>query len=169
MASAVAGVGSRRPRCHRQQQRHKRHAAELRVSVGVGASCPRLPRSSRRPPRPWCHRQQQRHKRHTSELRVAAGVAAFSMAAAGADVGSRRCHQRQQHPRCHQRQQQHKRHAAERIDSSSMSSHGSILPMFVSFQSVCSCLSLSPPRISRLLFTSPWMEMAPIRYLQQRL
>ena len=53
--------------------------------------------------------------------------------------------------------------------SSSMSSHGSILPMFVSFQSVCNCLSLSPPRISRLLFPSPWMEIAPIRYFQQQL
>ena len=52
--------------------------------------------------------------------------------------------------------------------SSSMSSHGSILPIFVSFQSVCSCLSLSPPRISRLLFASPWVEMAPMRYFQQR-
>ncbi len=36
--------------------------------------------------------------------------------------------------------------------SSSMSSHGSISPIFVSFHSVCSCLSLSPPRTSRLLF-----------------
>jgi hypothetical protein len=53
--------------------------------------------------------------------------------------------------------------------SSSMSSQGSILPIFVSFQSVCSCLSLSPPRISRLLFASPWVEMAPMRYFQQRL
>jgi hypothetical protein len=27
---------------------------------------------------------------------------------------------------------------------------------------------LSPPRISRLLFASPWVEMAPMRYFQQR-
>jgi hypothetical protein len=41
--------------------------------------------------------------------------------------------------------------------------------MFVSLQSLCSCLSLSPPRISRLLFASPWVEIAPMRYFQQQL
>ena len=33
--AADANMRSRRPRYHRQQQRHKRHAAELRIDVGV--------------------------------------------------------------------------------------------------------------------------------------
>ena len=35
MTAADADMRSRRPRCHRQQQLHKRHAAELRIDVGV--------------------------------------------------------------------------------------------------------------------------------------
>ena len=35
MTAADADMRSRRPRCHRQEQRHKRHAAELRIDVGV--------------------------------------------------------------------------------------------------------------------------------------
>ena len=46
--------------------------------------------------------------------------------------------------------------------SSSMSSYGSISPIFVSFHSVCSCLSLSPPRTSRLLFASPWVLISVV-------
>ena len=35
MTAADADMRSRRPRCHRQQQLHKRHTAELRIDVGV--------------------------------------------------------------------------------------------------------------------------------------
>ena len=61
---------------------------------------------------PWSpgHRKEEEDKAGWAAADAAASVAAFAMAAAGADVGSRR-------PRCHQRPQQHKRHAAERIDA----------------------------------------------------
>ena len=45
--AADANMRSRRPRYHRQQQRHKRHAAELRINVGV--ICRRLQLRRKRP------------------------------------------------------------------------------------------------------------------------
>ena len=47
MTAADANMRSRRPRYHRQQQRHKRHAAELRIDVGV--ICRRLQLRRKRP------------------------------------------------------------------------------------------------------------------------
>ena len=47
VAAAGADVGSRRPQCHRQQQRHKRHTAELRVAL--------------------YHQRQRQHKRQAAE------------------------------------------------------------------------------------------------------
>jgi hypothetical protein len=51
--------------------------------------------------------------------------------------------------------------------SSSMSSHGKMLPILVSVHSFFSCRSLSPPMNSRSRFASPWVVMAPTRYFQQ--